>query len=172
MRRLLLMFAVLVLPVAAFAAGSAPRVSISTVNALPKPLPLPYDEKADATARVMQAFANAKKSGKRVLVDFGGNWCPDCRILAGVMNLPEVKSYLARHYEIVAVDIGRFDRNMELVGQFGITQLDGVPTVVIAEADGKLLNVTNSADLSSAGTMKPQAIADWLARWTKPARTN
>jgi thiol-disulfide isomerase/thioredoxin len=172
MRRLFLVFALLALPVVALAAGSAPRVSIATVNALPKPLPLPYDEKADARAQVMQAFANAKTSGKRVLVDFGGNWCPDCRILAGVMNLPEMKSYLAKHYEIVAVDVGRFDRNMELVGQFGITQLAGVPTVIIAEADGKLLNVTNSAELSSAGSMKPQAIADWLARWTKPARAN
>jgi len=159
-------------PFAAGAAEIGPRVSIPSMEALPKPLPYPYDEKADAAARLDEAFAAAKKSGKRVLIDFGGNWCPDCRILAGVMTLPEVKSYVAKHYEVVTVDIGRMNRNLALVQRFGISKLAGVPTVVVAEADGKPLNITNSADLSDARGMSPQSIADWLARWTKrTART-
>jgi thiol-disulfide isomerase/thioredoxin len=169
MRAFWLLLVFVVFPVPAIAAESAPLVSVQTLGALPTPLPFPYDEKADAAARLGEAFASAKKSDKRVLIDFGGNWCADCRILAAVMDLPEVKSYLAKHYEVVSVDVGRFNRNMALVQRFGISKLHGVPTVVIAEPDGTPLNTTNAADLADARAMNPQSIADWLARWTKPS---
>src|SRR5262249_53707867 len=129
MRYFWLLFVFLVFPLAAVAAESGPRVSVQKLEALPTPLPFPYDENADAAARLDKAFTSAKRSGKRVLIDFGGNWCPDCRILAGVMDLPEVKSYVARHFEVVSVDVGRFNRNLELAQRFGIPKLHGVPTV-------------------------------------------
>lgn len=162
-------FVVLFSPSLATAQGG-PRVSVTKLEALPKPLPYPYDKKADATAHVREAFERAKQSGKRVLVDFGANWCPDCRILAGVLELPEVKSFLAMHYEVVNVDVGRFDRNMALVRRFGIAQLSGVPTIVIANADGTPVTMTTSADLAGPQGVTPQAIADWLARWA-PKKT-
>ncbi len=150
---------------------SAPRVKIATVAALPMPLPYPYDEKANADAGVADAFARARASGKRVLIDMGGNWCPDCRILAGVMALPEMRGFLAAHYEIVMVDVGMFDKNLQIPARFGIAKLTGVPTVVIAEANGKTLNATNSAELADAREMMPQAIANWFARWAGPSPT-
>src|SRR5215469_5747902 len=80
MRRLWLLFAFLVFPLTEVEAEIGPRVSVQNIEALPKPLPYPYDENADAAARLTKAFANAKASGRRVLVDFGGNWCADCRV--------------------------------------------------------------------------------------------
>jgi thiol-disulfide isomerase/thioredoxin len=166
-----LIAALIALPLgSSFAAGAGPHVSIPNLAALPTPLPYPYAEKSDAKAAVAQAFARAKSSGKRVLIDFGGNWCPDCRILAGVMGLPEMKPFLAAHYEIVTVDVGMFDRNLDIVKSFGVEKLKGVPTVVIAEPDGHPVNVTNSAELADARSMTPQGLADWLAKWAGPAR--
>jgi thiol-disulfide isomerase/thioredoxin len=153
---------------AAFAASAGPHVSIATLAALKTPLPYPYAEQSDAKADVARAFARAKTSGKRVLVDFGGNWCPDCRILAGVMELPEMKPFLAANYEIVSVDVGMFDKNLDVVMSLGVEKLKGVPTIVIAEPDGRPINVTNSAELADARSMTPQGLADWLAKWARP----
>jgi thiol-disulfide isomerase/thioredoxin len=150
---------------ASVAADTAPHVHLRSNAELPVPLPLPYDEQANAAAQVEGAFKRAQQTGKRVLIDFGGNWCPDCRILAGVMRLPEVKSFIDSHYEIATVDVGRFDKNLDVVKRFGIQKLKGVPTVVVAEANGATLNVTNSADLANARAMSPQGITNWLARW-------
>ena len=152
------------------AADTAPQVRLHSNAELPVPLPLPYDEQANAAAQVEGAFKRAKQTGKRVLIDFGGNWCPDCRILAGVMKLPEVKSFVEGHYEVATVDVGRFDKNLDVVRRFGIQKLRGVPTVVVADADGTTLNVTNSADLANARAMTPQGIADWLASWASSSR--
>ena len=138
MRGILVVLMVLaVSAVPAAAQMPAPHVKIAAVTALPVPLPYPYDEKADANAALASAFARAKANGKRVLIDMGGKWCPDCRILAGIMGLAEMKQFLGAHYEIVMVDVGMFDKNLQIPARFGIKKLEGVPTVVIAQTDGK-----------------------------------
>jgi len=152
MRKSLIAVLVALTLASSFAAGAGPRVSIPNLAALKAPLPYPYAENSDAKAAVAQAFARAKASGKRVLIDFGGNWCPDCRILAGVMDLPEVKSYLAGHYEVVTVDVGMFDKNLDVVRRFGIEKLKGVPTVVIASRiSGKFLSASSACSARSSG---------------------
>ena len=146
-------------------AAQAPKVSITALSQLATPLPYPYDEKADANAAVDAAFARAKKSGKRVFIDLGGNWCGDCRVLAGLMELPEVKAFIDAHYEVVTVDVGRFDKNLQIPARFGITtRLEGVPSVIIADADGTFIDKDHIAALADARHMDPQSIADWLAK--------
>lgn len=153
----------------ASAAVQAPRIHITDLKRLPTPLPYPYDETANADAQVAAAFARAAKNGKRVLIHLGGNWCGDCRILDAVMELPEMKPFMARYYEMVMVDVGRFNKNMHIPARWGLGRLaKGVPTVIIADADGKAVNISNAADLENARSMTPQGIADWLARWAKP----
>lgn len=154
----------------ALAQVEAPRVAITDLAQLPSPLPLPYDETADAEAAVAAAFARAKAGGKRVLIDLGGNWCPDCRILAGMMELPEVKPFLEAHYAVVTVDVGRMNKNLQIPQRFGIEKLRGVPTVLVVEADGTLVNKTDSAELADARSKSPQAIVDWLARYAAPVK--
>lgn len=146
-------------------AATAPRVSVASLSDIAVP-DRPYDENADANAAVAKAFARAKAEHKRVLIDLGGNWCADCRILAGVMALPEVRHLLDTHYAVVLVDVGRFNRNLQIPARFGITErLEGVPSVLVADPDGKLIDAGHIAALDDARSMTPQAIADWLAQW-------
>ena len=149
-------------------AATAPKLGIGTLIELPVVEMQPYDERANADAVVDSAFARATASGKRVLIDLGGNWCGDCIVLANVMQLPEVKRFLAAHYEVVSVDVGRFNRNLQIPARFGIKgRLEGVPAVLVATADGRLVNEGHVSALADARSMTPQAIADWLAQWTQ-----
>jgi thiol-disulfide isomerase/thioredoxin len=146
-------------------AASAPHLAIASLGELAVP-EAPYDTSLNADAAVDDALARARRNGKRVLIDLGGNWCPDCRILAGIMELPQVDGFLRAHYEMVCVDVGRFDRNLQIPARFGITdRLEGVPSVLIVDADGRLINAGHTAALADARHMTPQALADWLAEW-------
>lgn len=148
-------------------AQPAPKLSVRTIDALPIVTATPYDASVDGRA-VDAALARAKASGKLVLIDLGANWCPDCRILANVMLLPELKAFLAAHFEVVVLDVGRFDRNLEVAARFGIKdRLKGIPAVFVVSKEGKLLNPDGLYALSDARQMNPQAIADWLAGWVK-----
>ncbi|MBV8973345.1 MAG: thioredoxin family protein [Sphingomonadaceae bacterium] len=148
----------------AVAAATPPRVT-ATMAALAQPLPLPYDETADAAADVAAAKARAAKAHKLLLIDLGGNWCPDCRVLAGVLALPAVKAFVDRHYAVVSVDIGRRDKNLDIAARYG-ADVKGVPAVLIVDpATDRLKNPGHFAALSDARHMTPQALADWLAGW-------
>ncbi len=147
-------------------AAPAPPVGIASLRDLPTPLPLPYDAKADAEKDVAAAAARARASGKLLLIDLGGNWCPDCRILAGIMRLAPVAAFLAAHYEVVSVDVGRMDRNLDIPRRYGVNKVEGVPSLLIVDPHGRLVDAGHVAALADARSMQPQALADWLAHWT------
>lgn len=154
---------------AATAAIPAPRIAAQTFEQLAKPLPLPYDESADAAAAVDRARARARAGHRLLLIDLGGNWCTDCRILAGTMDLPEFAAWLARHYELVSVDVGRFDKNLAIPARYGITKrLEGVPSLLVVDPkSNRLLNAGHTAALADARHMTPQGLADYLAQWAR-----
>jgi len=135
---------------------------------LVRPLPLPYDVNADAGAELDAALVRAKAEGKRVIVDLGGNWCGDCRVFAAIMDLPEVKKYVDAHYEVVLVNVGRYDTNLEIPARFGLDKLHAAPTTLIVSPDGKLVNGDDTVALKDARDMTPQQVIDWLAHWAAP----
>jgi len=146
----------------------APHSSVASLQQLPVVIIQPYDEKANADADVAAAFARAQKSHKRVLIDLGANWCVDCIVLANFIRLPEINRFVEGHYETVVVDVGRFNRNLQIPARFGFTQrLVGVTTLLVATSDGKLLNQNDVFAISDAHSMTPQAIADYLAKYAK-----
>jgi len=150
-------------------ATPAPRVSITSFDQLAKPLPLPYDEQADARTVVAAAKARARANHKLLLIDLGGNWCLDCRLLAGTMDLPQLRKFIDAKYEVAVVDVGRFDKNLDIPAHYGIKdRLEGVPAVLIVDPrTDRLINAGRIAALADARSMNPQALADWLASWTK-----
>ena len=152
------------------AAAQPPRVSISDYGQLKTPLPYPYDEAANATAQIDKAFAKAKAGKKLLLIKMGGNWCGDCRILQATMDLPEVKAFLNRHYEMISIDVGRMDKNLQIPARYGVKdKLEGVPAILIVDPkNGKqLVARADVAALADARHMSPQALANWLAKYTR-----
>jgi thiol-disulfide isomerase/thioredoxin len=151
---------VLSLPVMA---ATAPRIGDVQLR---QPLPLPYDVAADADAQVAAAKQRAKAHHKLLLIDLGGNWCLDCRVLAGVLEVPAVAAFVQRHYEVVKVDIGRMDKNQQVAAHYGINDVHGVPALLIVDPrKDRLINGGKISALSDARSMTPQALADWLAQW-------
>jgi len=161
----------LALSLALPAAGSAPgpHMPIRSFEQLRQPLPLPYEESANADRAVAAAMARAKKGGKLLLIDLGGNWCLDCRLLAGTMQTEPLRTWLGRHFEMVMVDVGRFDKNLQVPRRFGMTgKLEGVPAILVVNPKtGKLVNAGHVTALADARSMSPQALADWLAGWAR-----
>ena len=149
-------------------AAPAPRVTPSAIADLPQPLPLPYDETADGMVDVARGKALARRQHKKLLIDLGGNWCADCRVLAGVMALPELKPFLDKHFVIVKVNIGRYDKNGGVAAHYGFGErLKGVPALLIVDpVHDRLINGDRLFALTDARHMTPQGLADWLAQWT------
>ncbi len=147
-------------------ADTAPRLAESSFALLAQPLPLPYDEKADGAAAIRAATARARAHHTLLLIDLGGNWCLDCRLLAGTIALPDLSPFVRAHYEVVTVDVGRYTKNMGVPGSYGAGVVRGVPMLLIVDpATRRLINAGHTTALADARSLTPQALADWLAQW-------
>jgi len=150
------------------AAAPAPKLKMAGYAELKPPIPYPYDEQANADRDVARAKAQAKKLHKLLMIDLGGNWCADCRLLtATIEQAPELKAFVEKHYVVVLVDVGRFDKNLQIPAHYGITtRLEGVPALLIVDPKtDRLLNPGVVSDIQDARNMTPQALADYIAKW-------
>ena len=112
--------------------------------------PRPYDPERNAMFDVDAALQAAQYSGKKVLLVLGANWCHDSRGLAGKFEKPELAALIEASYELVYVDVGQRDRNLDVGARFGVPELFGTPTVLILSLEGILLNKDTVHDWRTA----------------------
>jgi thiol:disulfide interchange protein len=145
-------------------AAAAPAVPVLSEASVPA-AHHPYDEDADAHQALAAALAEAQHDGRKVLIDFGANWCADCRALAGVLDVPAVRQWTDGQFVIVSIDVGHFNKNLDIAKSYGL-EVKAIPAVIVADAAGKPLNLAESEALGDARSMSPQAVVDLLARWS------
>tara|TARA_B110000003_G_C16563830_1_gene501529 strand:- start:747 stop:1178 length:432 start_codon:yes stop_codon:yes gene_type:complete len=138
---------------------------LSSEDVLSTPLPLPYDEKIIDSSELDKFINQSINNDKQPVVIFGGNWCPDCRILAGTLAMPTIKKFLQRYYRIIHIDIGRYDRNMELMNHLNIEPKKGVPRVVILDFKKNIVNSSTSSEWTTARDRKEQEIYDYFQKF-------
>lgn len=120
----------------------------TTVKAQQGPADI-YDVNADAKADIAAALAKAKKENKRVLLQYGGNWCGWCHKLHKVFKEnPQVARTLLYEYEVVMVDIGHSDKNQDLVEKYEAKiKESGVPYLTVLNAEGEVVANQNTGDV-------------------------
>ena len=126
----------------------------------------PYDEAADATAAVDAALARAVLSEKRVILVMGANWCHDSRGLAGWFAKPRFAAMLQEKYEIVYVDVGHRDRNIDIAQRFSLKAIKGTPTVLVLSSQGALLNRKSAPKWRDAASRSEDDIFAYFDQFT------
>ncbi|MDC8784777.1 thioredoxin family protein [Roseateles koreensis] len=145
-----------VLAVATWGAQVHPaQAQVSGAAASPKAV---YNEQADARSELNQALAAANAQKKNVLVVFGANWCSDCRALDRKMNEGNLAAPVSRRWVVVKVDVGRFNHNVDLAQQMGVSLKKGIPAVAVLGRDGDVLKATNGGELADARNMGDDAV--------------
>ena len=150
--------------------NSIPLVLAALLATVAIAAPLPYDESADAKAAVKQALAAAKESRIPVFLIFGANWCEDCRALDRAIQSGKSAELLAREFRVVKVDIGNFDRNLDLVAAYGNPIKKGIPAAVVLSPDNEVLYATRAGELADARRMSESGIYDFLRKVTQTAK--
>jgi protein disulfide-isomerase len=118
---------------------------------------LPYDEHANAPEQVRQAVAAAHAARKDVLLVFGANWCPDCRVLDSVLHQ---NAAISDRFVIVKIDVGDFNKNLDLVRRYEVPLRKGIPAAAVVSDQDELLYVTQGGELANAHHMGESAIVD------------
>jgi len=125
---------------------------------------MPYDEAADAKADIRTALAEASRANVAVLVVFGANWCGDCKVLDMALKEGTSATLIREKFKVVKVDVGRFDRNVDIPGAYRVPLKLGIPAIAVLSAKGDVLYATRDGELADARAMGDRGIHDFFAR--------
>jgi thioredoxin 1 len=124
-----------------------------------------YPDPSVAKTEIQEALQRARTQHKRVILDFGGNWCGDCKVLDIYFHDPANKALLEDNFELVDVNIGRYDANVDIADHYGIPLKHGVPALVVLSPDGKVLLAQTHGEFESMRHLQSSDLTKFLTDW-------
>lgn len=124
-----------------------------------------YPDPAQAKAELAAALKTAAQAHKRVLLDFGGNWCGDCQVLDIYFHNPQNRPILDANFVLVHINIGHMDENVDIAEKYGIPLQKGVPALAVLSETGKLLYSQKGGEFEAMRRMDPASVTSFLVQW-------
>jgi thiol:disulfide interchange protein len=137
----------------------------------PAPQKQIYNETADAHFELREALHKAHAEHKRVIVVFGANWCFDCHVLDAAFHRADLSEIIAANYEVVHVDIGRGDKNQDLMEKYEVPMKRGIPGLAVLDATGKLVYSQKNGEFENARAMSAEDFRTFLEKWRPGAKS-
>ncbi len=126
----------------------------------------PYNETADAKLDIKQALTQSAAVKTPVIIVFGANWCGDCKMLDSAMKNGASATLLSKDFKIVKVNVGHFDKNLDVAKTYGVPLQMGIPAVAIISANNQVVYVTREGELANARKMGDNGIYEFFKRVT------
>lgn len=128
-----------------------------------------FDPSRSAAADLETAIRVARKSGKNILVDVGGDWCMWCGLLDRLFReSPSLEKIRDEHLILVRIYYGSDNRNEAVLSRY--SKILGIPHFYVLDKDGRLLHSQHVADLQTSGAYDYDKMKAFLLQWSPPAR--
>ena len=151
--------------VLAVAVAAVPAAARAQGYGQPIPKHHLYPEVSAANTEIKEALATAHKTHKRVILDFGGDWCGDCQVLDIYFHQAPNDMLLAKYFIKVNVNIGHMDQNLDIAKKYGVP-IHGVPALAVIDDHGTVI-VAQDKEFSDMRHMESQSVTDFLNKWKK-----
>jgi len=126
---------------------------------------LVYDPNRDAAQDLRDAEAEAKRTGKNVLVEVGGNWCIWCLIMYKFFaRHPKISDLRDKNFVTIAINFSRENENKEVLSQF--PQIPAYPHLFVLNGNGELLRSQRARDLEERDSYDTREVERFLKRWS------
>ena len=124
-----------------------------------------FDPKRDAAADIQAALVEAQRTGKRAIVDVGGDWCQYCHQMDQLFQEhPELADLRDKNFILVKVYYGNGNKNQDALAHY--SKLLGIPHLFVLEKDGSLLHSQHAMELRSGGRYDPDKVRAFLLKWS------
>src|SRR5471030_1982994 len=130
-----------------------------------KPAKEIYPAAEVAQGELKAALTKAAKEHKRIILDFGGNWCGDCKVLDHYFHAEPNATLLKANFILVDINIGHFDLNKDIAKKYDVPLEKGVPALAVLDSNGKPLFSQKKGEFESMARMDPKSVTDFLTHW-------
>jgi len=127
-----------------------------------------YDPGRSAEQDLRNAITEAQRTGKRILLEVGGEWCSWCHIMDKFFDQnPNLTKLRDTNYVTVKINFSKENENGKFLGQY--PKIPGYPHLFVLESNGKLLHSQFTGDLEQGQSYNLQKFTKFLEAWvTKP----
>ncbi len=141
------------------------NVSLFAADVSSKPdRPVLYDETADGGKQIADALVVAGREDKRVLLQFGANWCGWCHRLHALFQTDaSIAAKLKEAYVVVLIDVNQ-GHNADIDRKYGRPTQHGLPVIVILDSDGRPLTTQDTGKLEEGDHHDPAKVLAFLNR--------
>jgi thiol:disulfide interchange protein len=144
------------------AATATAQTTSEPAGAKPKAI---YPAPEVAKAQIKAALKKAAAVHKRIILDFGGNWCGDCKTLDKLFHSEPNETLLKDNFILVDVNIGMFDKNTDIAEKFGVPLKKGVPALAVLDTNGHVLFSQKQGEFEAMSRMDPSSVTEFLNHW-------
>jgi thioredoxin-related protein len=129
-----------------------------------------YDPALDGMKQLNSAIAQAKGSGKHVLVQFGGNWCSWCRKFDAFCKADSALSKIVNdNYVAVKLNYSPENKNEESNKFLGNPVRFGFPVFIIIDGKGNVIHIQDSGLLEDGTGYSKNKVKGFFENWTASA---
>ena len=148
----------LLLPILLAAAVSSTAQNIPSGSAQ-------FDEHRDAVADIRDALAEARRSGRRVLLDVGGDWCMYCAQMDDLFRSnPDLVRLRDQRFVTVRVFYGGAQTNAPALSRYPPPQ--GIPHFYVLRSDGSLVRSQHLTELREGDDYSHDKMKGFLEQWS------
>jgi thiol:disulfide interchange protein len=116
-----------------------------------------------AQSDIHAAVVEARRTHKRVLLDFGGDWCGDCQVLNIYFHQSPNAELLEKNFVLVDVNIGHMDANLDVAHKYGVP-VKGVPALAVLDDHGKVIYAQTN-EFADMRHMEASSVTEFLDKW-------
>jgi thioredoxin-related protein len=123
-----------------------------------------YDPGRNADQDIRNAIVEAQRTGKRILLEVGGDWCSWCHIMDAYFDKnPKLTESRDRNFITVKINFSPQNENEKVLSSYG--KIPGYPHLFVLDTDGKLLNSKFTAELEEGKSYNLKKFTDFLNQW-------
>ena len=123
-----------------------------------------FDPSRDAAKDIADAVAEAKRSGRQVLLDVGGEWCIWCHKLDEFLETnPDVAELLHANYVTVKVNFSPENKNEAVLSRY--PKIRGYPHFFVLDDTGAVLHSQSTGDLEEGDHHDRDKAMAFLREW-------
>ena len=126
-----------------------------------------FDPARDAATDIENGILEAKRTGKRILLDVGGDWCIWCHKLDSFFKeYQDINLFLHENFIVVKVNYSKENKNEAVLSQY--PKAAGYPHLFVLDSDGTFLHSQNTGDLESGDHHDREKVLNFLKTWAPP----
>jgi len=128
-----------------------------------------YDPKRNAETDIKDAVVEARRTGKRILLEVGGEWCHWCHILDDYFTRnPKLTALRDSNFITVKINYSPENENRKALSQY--PQINSYPYIFVLDSNGKLLQSQPTGQLEEGQSYNLKKFTDFLNKWSPQKR--